>query len=513
MATRKPTSSARARRAPSAPRRRTHRGSSTLHQSKATGAQIGNVAGLGSGSSLGGGKASSGRVRTRSHHAESRSGRHAGPVAASPLRTVGAHTSNRTGASGDRGGGPVITRRHLVVGAVGIGALAAVGGGAYALSQQNAETDDIATLDVPESAVTSSNDLGDAAPAEEHMQLAGNFELTYGTLVFASCDTLACCLIPSEIANPLCTVGILWLDSGNLTTVLSSPLGQAEGFQIYDARANEHGLVWVEEDILENTWRVYSAALSAEGALGVPALMEEGGGDWETPSIAVAGSRAFWQVMPKEDSDSSGENSLLKAAGFGSTDVRTIWSSTGRFATAPYTCVDSVVVTPRADTTGAYYQLTRIDADSGNATDTLVLPSRMTPLEAAFGENGFMFSFDAIYNYGGGIANLGTYCPMQNAQGSDYSSVPWFRFARTPSAAPAWCGDYLMVKSSNSVCGIDLASGTWFSLGVENGADDYGDYLASTGIAGSIVTFSNIDHTPLNGSHIHCCQVRVWQPL
>lgn len=501
MATRRSTPGSRARRISSASRRSTRRGDAALHQSKALGAQIGNVAGLGSNGAK---RSASGRVRTRSHSAAA----HRTP----PNARGGVGIGNpRT--PGGPSGGPVITRRHLVAGAVGIGAVAVLGGGVYLASQQSSDTGTVSTLEVPESAVSSSNDLGDAVSADEHMQLAGSYELPFGTLVFSSCDALACCIVPSETANPLCTVALLRLGSGDLSTVLDKPQGLGEGFQIYDARANEQGLVWVEEDILENAWRVYTAPLSAEGVLGQPALAEEGGGDWEAPSIAVAGERAFWQVMPKPETDASSEESRLMTATFGSQDAQTVWTSDGRFATAPYACTDAVVATPRADTSGTYYQLTCIDAASCGATDTLVLPSRMSPLEAGYGANGFMFSFDAIYDYGGGIANLGTYCPTQDARGGNYSAASWFRFARTPSAAPAWCGNYLMVKSTSSVCGVDLSSNTWFTLGMENGSDDYGDYLASTGTVSAIVTYANIDHTPLGGEHIHCCRVRVWQPV
>lgn len=496
MATRRSTQGSRTRRAASTARRTARHSGRSLPRSGAAGAQIGNVAGLGSGADA---RSRSGRVRTRSNAAHARTDR----------RSRG---TSRGTASRMPSGGPVITRRHLIAGAVGVGALAAIGGGVYVATHQN-DSDDIDVLEVPESAVSSSNDLGDSSPAEEHMRLAGNFELPYGTLVFSSSDRLACCIVPSETANPLCAVGLLWLGSGNLSTVLSTAQGQEEGFQIYDARATDSGLVWIEEDILEGTWRVYTAPLSSDGALGSPALADEGGGDWETPSIAAAGSRAFWQVMPKVGTDSSSESSLVKSTTFGSSDVQTVWTSKGRLATAPYACADAVVITPRTDTSSTHYQLTRIDASSCNATDTLVLPTRMSPLEAGFGDTGFMFSFDAIYNYGGGIANLGTYCPAQDARGADYSAAPWFRFARTPSAAPAWCGGYLMVKSTTSVCGVDLATREWFTLGMENGSDDYGDYLATTGSVGAVVTYANIDHTPLGGEHIHCCRVRVWKPV
>lgn len=391
--------------------------------------------------------------------------------------------------------------------------MAALGGGAAYLLGQSSAADDVEALEVPESAVTSSDNLGDAAPAEEHMALTGQFDLAYGTQVWASDDALAVCLLPGETAAPLCQVATLSLTSGALTTVLEQAQGTREGFEIYEARGTSHGIVWIEADILENTWRIYTAPLSSNGTLGTPALADEGGGDWETPSIAAADTFAFWQVMPKRDSDASSEDSLVKRVEFGGQQAQTVYTSSGRLASPIYSVGDAVVITPRTNTDSVHYQLTCLDAQSGETQDTLALPQSMSPLEAGYTDNGFVFSFDAIYNYGGGIANLGTYCPMQDARGANYSNAPWFRFARTPSAAPAWCGKYLMVKSTSSVCGVDLSTSTWFSLGVENGTDDYGDYLATTGIHSRIVTFSNIDHTPLGDDPIHCCRVSVWEPL
>ncbi len=38
----------------------------------------------------------------------------------------------------------------------------------------------------------------------------------------------------------------------------------------------------------------------------------------------------------------------------------------------------------------------------------MTLPSSMTPDLASYGRSGFSFGFSSIYNFGGGIANLGT---------------------------------------------------------------------------------------------------------
>ena len=203
---------------------------------------------------------------------------------------------------------------------------------------------------------------------------------------------------------------------------------------------------------------------------------------------------------------------MLKRATMGATDVEVAWTSHGRMASAPYGLEDSLVITPRADTGSVHYQLTHLDAASGDALDTLVLPSSMKPLEAGYGATGFTFAFDGAYQYGDGIADLGTYLPAATVTDGGYSAAPWVRFDRSPSAAPAWCGSFFMVKSTSAVCGVDLDAREWFAFDVESGADTYGEYLASTGIRDTVVTFSNIDDKPVNADPRKCCLVRVWTP-
>lgn len=407
----------------------------------------------------------------------------------------------------------LLTRRHFLYGILGAGALAAVGGGASAIvgQLQAAEDDELSVLTVPTDAMTTSDALSQVS-SDSCMGLVGNFELPYGTLVWASGDEVAACLVPTEGANPLTQVAVLFLSTGSYPFVLEQAVGIDEGFEIYDVRATSLGLVWTEADILDGVWRIYTATLNG-AELGEPVLVDEGDREWETPTIAAAGSVAFWQVLPRLDGSHTAEQSLLKRAVMGSFEVSVAYSSTGRMSTPPYALADSVVITPRTEGSSVHHQLTRIDAESGAVLDTLVLPQSMKPLEAGYGETGFTFSFDVIYNYGGGIANLGTYAPMSADASSNYSAAPWFQFARTPSAAPAWCGPYFMVKSTMAVCGVDMASGTYFAFDVQSGSDDYGEYLASTGMNGLVVTYSNIDDKPIDGEARKCCSVRVWTPL
>lgn len=409
----------------------------------------------------------------------------------------------------------LLTRRHFLFGALGIGALAAIGGGASVLIQ-GAESDtgtDLPILTVPNDAVTVSDSLTPIEDPSTRMNLMGSFELPYGTLLWANGDDVAACLLPNaEEAKPLAQVGLLSLASGACPVVLEQAVGQDDGFDIYDVRATSSGIIWTEADILSGIWRIYTAE-SDGSSIGRPSLVDERDDAWEMPTITAVGMYAFWQVLPKLNGLQSAEDSLVKRATMGSNNTEIVYTSHGRLCTPPYALDDSIVITPRADTTGTYYQLTHLDAASGNILDTLVLPRSMRPLEAGYGDTGFTFSFDASYSYGDGISNMGTYVPISAVTDGAYNNASWFRFNRSPTAAPAWCGPYFMVKSSTSVCGVDMSTKEYFAFSVENGAEDYGEYLASTGSNEVVVTYTNIDDKPVDEEPKKYCLVKVWRPV
>ncbi len=423
------------------------------------------------------------------------------------------HTQQETYTVTDRSGNQtILSRRGFLYGAVGVGALAAVGIGAtIANSLPDAGDPSVEHLNVPENALTSLGELDVIEDPDDAVQLLRRFELPYGSLVWVNDDDVAACLLPTETGSPLAMIGILQLGNGTLNTVLQKAVGADERFEIYDVRATAEGMIWTEANVLEGAWRIYAAPLSG-ATPGAATLLEEGGESYETPTLAAIGNRAFWQVLPKLPND-QGLPSRLMAATFGKNDTACILESQRRMGTPPYAAQDSIVVTPRADSSSIYYQLTNISAETGEVLDQLTLPHAMLPLEAGYGRNGFMFSFPDIYDYGGGISNLGTYTPLSKPDDGNYDSARWFGFNRTPTAPPAWCGNLLIVKSSYSVCGVDLDANSYFAIDVDDGADTYGDYLASSGTHDTFVTYANIDHTPVEGDAKHVCRVKVWKPL
>lgn len=406
----------------------------------------------------------------------------------------------------------LVSRRAFLYGTAAAGAAAVLGLGLAGCAGGGGVSVEESCLEVPETSLMTLNDFEVIDNPDSKVQLVASFDIPFGTLVWADDDQVAACLLPTSSGSPLTQIGLLFLGSGDLSTVVSRAVGSTDRFEIYDVRATANGLIWTEANVLQGTWRIYTAKLSGGAIDGSPLLVAEGDSSYFTPMLAVTANRAFWQMIPRTPNE-AGLPSKLMAATFGRNDATCVFENVRRMGTPLYSSPDSVTFTPRLDTATAYYRMTNMNAATSEVTDTLTLPGGMTPLEAGYGKTGFMFSFANIYNYGEGISNLGTYVPMKKPSDGNYSHVKWFGFARTPTAAPTWCNNLLIVKSSYSVCGVDLDEKTYFAIDVDNGAEDYGDYLASSGIRSIFVTYTNVDHQPIGADAIHACRVKVWTTL
>lgn len=404
------------------------------------------------------------------------------------------------------GGRFSITRRQLLIGTATVG-VAALGAAAVTIASEATDNTTIDTLSVSTDAVFTQNDIDEDSVLDGNgpMSLLGEYQLPAGTLVWATPGaSYAACLLPTDTASPLTQVGLFSLSNGSYSVVLSGPVSEENGYDIYDVRCEDAGIVWAEANCLTDDWRVYQASLS-DTTIGEPVLVDEGGSEYEVPTLATASGRAFWQVLPDASGTASMENSLLKSAVFGQSDITEVWRSNGRMSTPPYSTGDGIVITPRVDASSVYYQLTLLDAQSGEMQDSMILPASMAPDEAGYVDGRFVFCFEKIYSYGDGIANLGTYLPVDQGGGSGDS---WFRFGRTPFAPPAWVGSYLIVKSTMAIVGVDIVTRTMFSLDYPGSSDDYGEYLATTGTTDTIVTYTAIIGSDESSSYT---LVRVWR--
>lgn len=406
----------------------------------------------------------------------------------------------------------LLTRRNLLIGAAAVGGIAAIGGGVSLASSalEGNSTEQISYINVPENAVEQQADYTLIENYSDYVQLTGSFSLPYGTLVWADNDTVAACLNPTEQASPLNTVSLLYLSSGNTATVLDAAQGSEEGFEILDARCSENGLVWTESNPYQSRWRVYTASI-ANGSASNIQQVDEGDFNWLMPSLAAIGNTAFWQVSPNTSGEAANEPAELRAVAFGSSEVQHVYSSKRAFATRVAPATDGVVITPRADSTTVYYQLTKISADTLQPVDQITLPSSMTPEVVGYGSSGFAFGFTSIYNYGGGIANLGTYTPRAAVQAYNYNNLPWFRYSRSPITAPCWCGNWFIVKSTTALSGVHFASKSYFAIDTVSGADTYGEQLVSSGNCSSFVGLSQVtDDANADNNHT---LIRVFTPI
>ena len=369
-----------------------------------------------------------------------------------------------------------------------------------------AADENVDTLAVAQESVFTTEDCEYIDDLESKLSVTAQMSLPYGTIVWADDPNVACCLLPCETSDPLTQVGMLPLSSGNVKTVLENAIGADDGFQIYDARLNSNGIIWLESDILNGQWRVYTASLSS-GTVVSPQIAAEGNADWEMPSLAICANYGFWQMMPVKNGNASDENSLLMRVPFGSSQdmAKVVLESKGRMACPLSSTGSGVAVAPRADVKGVYYELTYVDAETGQVEDTLTLPASMKPTFVSYGDTGFSFAFEDIYAYGDGISNLGTYIPATG----DIDGA-WLRFARTPYTVPAWSGGLIFVKSTGVVAAINATDRTYYTIQPENANQGYGEFLASSGSTQNVVTYSNIDYTPLNKARIRECNVRVW---
>lgn len=454
------------------------------------------------------------------------------------------------------------TRRQVIGAAAGVVAVGAVATGVGALVGRSSTDDapgastksgDLSLLNVGTDAVFTTEECEYVESLDEVMRVRASASLPYGTMLWANDDDIAACLLPSDTSDPLTRIGLLALSSGDHATVLENAVGSNEGFQVYEVRASANGLAWVEADILDNVWRIYHTDIDGL-RIGSPQLVYEGDSQYVMPSIAVAGGHTFWQLVPNVSGLGSAYTSSLMRApiGAGPESAEVLLEAPGKMACGLSANPTGITCAPRAQASSTYYALTQVDAQSGEVIDELVLPASMRPTDVSYGNTGFTFAFEGIYSYGDGIANLGTYTPLEKpaydlqtayddtvaglledsrsgelseaqleeaakrslqAVADLYSAEQWFRFPRTPLAPPSWCGNWFMLRSTNVVAGVDLAGRRYFTIEADGTSQGYGEFLASQSSLNRAVTYSNVDYTTLEGDAIKECAVRIWEPV
>jgi hypothetical protein len=401
-----------------------------------------------------------------------------------------------------------LTRREFVIGSAGvtlaiIGSTAILSGCSSSGGSTGAQGDVEPTeLDVSTDQVVDSSDFSEL-DASKCVSLTTEYDLQIGTVGHMDGDSLAAMLYPGDSTDVLVQIGLLPVLSGGMSSVLSTPLSKSEGYQIYDVRANDQVIVWVECNLHTDDWRLYVAPVQSSSSIGAPNMVDQGDADFDPPMLCVSGSRAFWTYMPSEDGGASDSDSYLKYADSGSSKAGVVYTSHGRMITNPQASDGIVTIVPRADTQSTRYQLTAIDASTGDVVAAELLPSSMQAYDAIYLDGSFVFSIEKSYNYDSGISDFGTYAPIDDST--------YMRFNRTPMDTPVKCGKYLFIKSTKSVVGLDLSSQSFFAIDTVSGCESYGDFLLSTGTSDNVVVYTSVPKGDGSGDgNVH---VRVFSVL
>ena len=438
--------------------------------------------------------------------------------------------------------GELLTRRELfaalpkaaaVAGAIGMaGAVVAASGCSSSEDEKTVEVlevgnDDVVTLD----SYTMMDD------AESHYTVVQVGTMPAGSQLYSSDGIAAAALVPGETASPLNTVQMFDLQTGEATAVLDKAVGTDEGYSIFDVRGCSTLLLWVESNFLTDEWRVYAATaaqqvtteeytelvytaetvtkeVTAEDGtvsqvqedvygtenvvhtiehhtytIGEPLLLEEGDADYDVPELGIAGGLAYWIVQPSEGGSKTSEDSYLRTS-TGAAMPGDAYTSHGRFCAGLSSSGDMMCALPRADAdSNVYYQLTAFSGGAPGATQ--ILPHSYRPNTAIYLDGNFSFGINGSYDYGDGIANVGTYYPLEDGT--------WLRLIREPLTPLGSCQGWLYCKSGSRTVFVDPKRERYFTVNPPNGSEEYGDYQVWQGAVDGVVNYTNVTTTDEDG--------------
>ncbi|WP_291290630.1 hypothetical protein [Enorma sp.] len=372
-----------------------------------------------------------------------------------------------------------------------IGSIAAAGAGMAAISLTSCSSDNRPSTGEPQVVTDSSlmvNVLdGDYEYTDSTLASSEAWLLPLGTVLFhgGGCTWAAAMLTPESVSH-INTLGVLSLASGNLSTVKEEPT-QGTTYTYFDVRCSDTVMAWIEINYIDRSWVLFGQGLSNGTLTGSPVKLDEGDADWEPPRITAWQDSIIWQKMPLSTGSKSGESSHCYIWTLGSDEGVDIWESHGRFATTPRVSENLLTITPRVhEDEGVYYGLTALDltTEGFDQVDQLVMPSRVSPLDAEYLNGTFAFSVEASYDGAGNLGNMGSYFGVAGG--------PFTYVRREPLSQITGNGSTYLVKSQSSHLIIDTEAQTYGALYSPDRSIQYGDFPATEGLSSQVLTFATV---------------------
>ncbi|MDY3221364.1 MAG: hypothetical protein SOX03_06690, partial [Collinsella sp.] len=232
-----------------------------------------------------------------------------------------------------------------------------------------------------------------------------SWTLPLGTLLYYCDGGYAAAMMAPASALHANTLGVFNMGDGSLTTLIDDPV-EGSGYAFYDVRATDSVFAWVEMNYANSSWKLYAQTLSGAALTGNAVELDRGGEDYDPPLFTAFDSSVIWYKMPSTGGNKTGSDSYCYRRSLDESKAEAIWKSTGRFASAPRVSDGILTISPRVrNDEGVYYGMTAIDLTDGNNTKRaqLVLPSSVSPFEAVYMGDTFVFSIEATYAGVGGL--------------------------------------------------------------------------------------------------------------
>lgn len=376
-----------------------------------------------------------------------------------------------------------ITRRGFVLGGAAAGAATLLAG----CSSKTGTSDDAAgepQVVKDDSKIVSITDEYEAVDID--LKPTASWTLPLGTLLYYCDGDVSAAMMAPASAQHANTLGVLSLSDGSLTTLVEDPV-EGTGYAFYDVRATDNVFAWIEMNYANSSWKLYAQGLSGVSRTGDAVELDRGSKDYDPPLFTAYGSSVIWYKMPASGGSKTSSDSYCYRQSLDESKPETIWKSTGRFASAPRVSDGILTISPRVrNDEGVYYGMTAIDLTDGNNTKRaqLVLPSSVSPFEAVYMGDRFVFSIEATYSGVGGLGNMGTYIGNEGG--------PYLFLSREPLACAAGKKNKFLVKVQSSHFLIDTSAKTYGSLLSPDRALEYGDYPATAGKSDTFLTYATV---------------------
>ena len=376
-----------------------------------------------------------------------------------------------------------VTRRGFVLGGAAASAATLLAG----CSKKTGTSDDAAgepQVIKDDSKIVSITEEYEAVDID--LKPTASWTLPLGTLLHYCDGGYAAAMMAPASALHANTLGVFNMGDGSLTTLIDDPV-EGSGYAFYNVRATDSVFAWVEMNYANSSWKLYAQTLSGAALTGNAVELDRGGEDYDPPLFTAFDSSVIWYKMPSTGGKKTGSDSYCYRRSLDESKAEAIWKSTGRFASAPRVSDGILTISPRVrNDEGVYYGMTAIDLTDGNNTKRaqLVLPSSVSPFEAVYMGDTFVFSIEATYAGVGGLGNMGTYIGNEGG--------PYQFLSREPLACAAGRKGKYLVKVQASHFLIDTSAKTYGSLLSPDRALEYGDYPATAGKSNTFLTYATV---------------------